>query len=85
MENFYFTFGGDHIQVVGDDRGMVMNNHWVKVTAKDYGKARGIFVTRFTLIYMKTPDSWAFQYPEKHFEREYFPAGEYMHITQDDV
>lgn len=78
MQEFYFTFGSNH----WTSEGFPMKNSWVRVTAVDYETAREIFVKEFTSIKMRTPMSFAFQYTEEDFEKEWFPLGEYLHLSQ---
>lgn len=87
MKEYYFTFGQDHRQAAGlpDDSGMNMRNHWVRVTADSYMKARMIFIDEFSSKRMERGAAcWSFQYEERDFEKSkhYFPGGEYKHLKQ---
>lgn len=54
-----------------------------KVIDKDlYMAARRIFINRFSSIWMEAQDKWAFQYEKKDFHPNYFPAGEFTHLTE---
>lgn len=77
MNNYYFTFGQDHHTI--DD--YPMKDHWVRVVAADYVRAREIFVMQFSSLQMPRQDKWAFQYEEKDFNKEFFPKGEYQMIA----
>lgn len=78
MKNYYFTFGQNH----WNSEGYPMKNSWVRVVAENYEKARELFISQFTEIYMENPNKWAFQYEEKDFQTHFFPNGEFMLITQ---
>lgn len=78
MKNYYFTFGSNH----WNSSGVPMQNFWVRVVAKDYGKAREIFIEEFSSQKMETPMSWSFQYEEDKFKPEFFPQGEYEVFEQ---
>lgn len=56
MKNFYFTFGSAH----KDKNGNSLVNAYVKILAKNYGKARDI-------MWEVRDKWWAFQYEEKEF------------------
>jgi len=58
-----------------------MRDHWVRVQAPDYGTARDHFCQHFALPMMGKEDKWSFQYEEEKFKRDFFPAGEYEHLT----
>jgi hypothetical protein len=77
MKNYYFTFGQNHCLTDGYS----MCDHWVRVRAKDYTRARELFVKEFSSLYMPAVDKWAFQYEEEGFKKDYFPKGEYQFIA----
>ena len=82
MENYYFTFGSNHRVHIGNDL-IALNNHWVRVVAESYGKAREIFIERFSTPLMERGAMcWSMQYEEGKFKPEYFPEGEFKRITQ---
>ena len=76
METYYFTFGQNHWH----RDGIPLKDYWVRVVAEDYGKARMLFIERFSSIYMEAPDKWSMQYKEKDFKSSYFPNGEFTKI-----
>lgn len=77
MNNYYFTFGQDH----HTKDGYPMKDHWVRVVAQEYGRARQLFILEFSSQVMPVQDKWAFQYEESDFKREYYPKGEYVVIA----
>lgn len=77
MKNYYFTFGQSHFT----RNGYPMKDVWVRVVSENYNDARTKFIDNFTTHNMIRPDSWAFQYEEENFNKEYFPAGEYLVIN----
>ena len=82
MKDFYFTFGANHRVHQGNDL-ISLKDYWVRVTADDYGKAREIFIERFSTPLMERGAMcWSFQYDEDKFSRQYFPLGEYNHFQQ---
>lgn len=78
MKNYYFTFGFKHVTTDG----IPLFNNWVRVRAKDYGRARELFVNEFTSKRMETIQSWAFQYEEQDFQKDLFAGGEYFLIEE---
>lgn len=80
MTSFYFTFGQSHWH----KEGIPMKNFWVRVVASSYEKARDIFVSEFSSLYMETPSTWAFQYEEERFNKSYFPGGEFVCLKEQE-
>lgn len=56
MNNFYFTFGSNHVTSDGASLGQ----HYVKITAESEGEARDQMAQARGL-------KWSFSYPEEHF------------------
>lgn len=79
MENYYFTFGQTHHTTSG----VAMKDYWVLVVANSWSEARELFVEHFTKAEMPTQSTWALQYTEPFFLKEYFPNGEYCKIIAD--
>ena len=85
MENYYFTFGSNHRVHQGNDL-IALNNHWVRVVAESFGKAREIFVEQFSTPRMERGAAcWWFQYTEDTFKKSYFPCGEYAMLVQNET
>jgi hypothetical protein len=80
MQNYYFTFGQSHWH----KEGIPMKGFWVRVKASDYYKAREIFISEFSSIYMQTPSTWGFQYEEYKFKKELFPSEEFMCLEEKE-
>jgi hypothetical protein len=77
MKDFYFTFGQGHYTTDG----IHMNNSWVRVTAPDEDKARQYFRDNFAQVMMGDPNKFAQQKDAEHFKPQFFPAGEFEHLT----
>ena len=77
MKNYYFTFGQDHV----NNEGVPMKDYWVRVESDSYNTARETFIEQFSSIEMERPLGWSMQYEEEHFDRSFFPAGEYKFIS----
>ena len=83
-KNYYFTFGSNHRVHRGNDL-IALNNYWVRVIAESYGKAREIFVERFSTPFMERGAAcWSMQYEEDKFNKSYFPLGEYKLLEQSE-
>ncbi len=81
MNNYYFTFGTGHVQLDGTE----MHDYWIRVIADGYGKARDLFIEKFSSVYMEEIDKWAFQYEEDKFNASYFRKGEYLVIQEETI
>ena len=81
MNNYYFTFGGNHRVHQGNDL-ISLRDYWVRVTAESQGLAREFFIEHFSTPLMERGAMcWSFQYDEETFNKEYFPKGEYKNLT----
>lgn len=83
MKTYYFTFGQSHYTQDGEP----MKDHFIRVIAESYGKARELLITHFTSKRMEAPDKFSFQYDADEFERKwiaFFPKGEYLALHQLD-
>jgi hypothetical protein len=80
MKNYYFTFGQEHY----NNDGETMKNHYVKVVAENYDKARSLFIRKFSMVFMPKPDKFSFQYGEEDFLKiaHYFHQGVFTTIAQ---
>ncbi len=61
-----------------------MKDHWVRVQASSYDRARGVFIEKFTIPFMDRADRFSFQYDERDFSklRVFYPKGEFMTISE---
>lgn len=79
MNNYYFTFGQNHTDI----NGYPLANYWVRVVAKNYNKARELFIENFSSQYLEKPDKWSFQYEEDDFKADCFPNGELTFFAEE--
>ena len=77
MKDFFFTFGQTHFTLDG----IPMKDYYVGVTAHGRQEARDFFCRNFVTPMMGDAGKWAFQYDADKFRPEYFPAGEFRHLT----
>lgn len=94
LATFFFTFGVDHTLVKTNDKDEyvfgenlskltpLLYNHYVKVKAYSYIDARRIFINEFSSKYLKTPNSWCWQYNAAEFDKSFFPLGNLTTLTQ---
>jgi hypothetical protein len=77
MQNYYFTFGQEHCT----KDGYPLKDHWVRVLANNYWRARDIFIEEFTSVFLPEKDKWSMEYTEKAFTKQFFSKGEYQFIA----
>lgn len=68
--DYYFTFGLSHKHPLTKEP---MKDYYVRVKAKNYGRARNAFVKKYGI-------KWAFQYTRGEFNFSHFNKGEYKFI-----
>lgn len=73
--NWYFTFGNHYTR-----DGECLRDYWVQVTAPTLQEAKRIFNNEFAEVYMDRVGVYSRAYPEKEFDSQFFPQGEYIKL-----
>ena len=76
MNNYFFTFGHDHIHRVDDVR--LDRDSILCVIADNASKAREIAISKVGL-------KFTFQYEDHGFHVSYFPRGVVLTLTQEEA
>ena len=78
-KNYYFSFGQGHITLDG----VPMKDRYVLVRAENENMAIKIFKEKFSSKRMQDENKYSTYYPERYFEPQFFPLGEYARFEQE--
>lgn len=75
MTDYYFTFGQTHVHPVTKNP---MKDYWIRITSPNENTARTCMALLFGI-------KWSTTYTKNTFKPEFYPKGEYLHITCESV